>query len=169
MHRPIRLAVALTALALLLPAASAEARERHLWATVNICDTPKNPDRVGVRGRMPGTGRRESMRLRIALQYRDAGEWRNDEDLVSPWLGAGSALRLFGETGYTFALRPPAGRSSLVRGVVRFEWRDRRRRNGRLVWVVTKRKRVVTEGRHRTRQADPRNFSAATCLVRSDN
>jgi hypothetical protein len=28
----------------------------ELWATVNICDTEKNPDSMGIRAGMPGNG-----------------------------------------------------------------------------------------------------------------
>src|SRR3712207_8748457 len=79
-RRPALLAIVLA----VLPVASAGAadfqKSRHLWATVNVCDTERNPDTLGIRASMPGSGRRrESMWMRFRAQYYSEGEglWHN--------------------------------------------------------------------------------------------
>src|SRR5439155_21705470 len=71
-----RTLVCAIALALTAPAGAAAARGP--WATVNVCDTASNPDTVGIRGSMPGTGDgTEEMFMRFQVQYlRDDGSWR---------------------------------------------------------------------------------------------
>src|SRR3712207_9547261 len=69
-RRPALLAIVLA----VLPVASAGAadfqKSRHLWATVNVCDTERNPDTLGIRASMPGSFRRgESMWMRFRVQY----------------------------------------------------------------------------------------------------
>ena len=145
-----------------LPAATAKPRP---WATVNICDTVRQPNALGVRASMPGNGRAERMYVRIHAQYLHPTRGRYVDlggSLSSPWLFAGSARFRRREVGYTFVFAPPpAGRSYLLRARVEFQWRRRRGRRLRAV----RRARAVTEAGHRTRGADPRGFSAATCRL----
>jgi hypothetical protein len=155
----------LTALPVLLGAvalgpAGADAAPRNLWATVNVCDTAKHPDMMGVRARMPGDGTRGRMYMRFTAQYRSDSGWKRvSGKSTSGWLFAGSARFRYEELGYTFSFEPPAtGGSYLMRGKVHLEWRSRRGR-------VRHRKRLVTEGGHRSRGADPKRFSAARCRI----
>ena len=155
---PLLLAVLV---ALVLPG-SAEARTRQLWSTVNICDTDKAPDTIGIRARMPGDGTRRRMWMRFRTQF------YSDDDFAwkyvtsggrSPWVEVGSALFAFKETGYEFTFDPPGvGESFLLRGVVEFQWRSK---GGKVV----RRTRKFTEAGHRTTGADPRGFSAARCRI----
>jgi hypothetical protein len=142
------------------PAAGAASKD-HLWATVNICDTERNPDTIGIRARMPGDGTRRRMYMRFRTQFysQDDFRWKYvREGGTSPWVLAGSALFAFKETGYEFAFDPPrAGTSYLLRGVVEFQWRRGSK--------VIKRKRKFTAAGHRTRGADPRGFSASRCRI----
>ena len=150
------------ALVLVVPAAADARRASHLWSTVNVCDTDKSPDSIGVRARMPGNGTRERMWMRFRTQF------YSDEDYAwkyvktggrSPWVEVGSALFAYKETGYEFAFdAPPAGKSYVLRGVVEFQWRSK---GGR----VKRRTRKFTEAGHRTRGADPRDYSAARCRI----
>src|SRR5689334_5834249 len=42
----------------------------YLWATINICDTAKHPDTIGIRASMPGSGKaKERMYMRFQVQY----------------------------------------------------------------------------------------------------
>ena len=51
-------------------------RSRDLWATVNICDTAKHPDAIGIRASMPGTPKHARLAMRFRVQYRtDSGAW----------------------------------------------------------------------------------------------
>ena len=80
----------------------------------------------------------------------------------SPWVEAGSARFAFKETGYEFTFDPPAAGSKFVlRGVVDFEWRERGRKDGKV--VKRARKRKYTAAGHRTRGSDPEDFTAARC------
>jgi len=162
----VPLLVLILLLALAAPASAAPRtidKSRHLWATVNICDTARHPDAMGVRASMPGSGsRRERMYMRFRAQYFSAKEnvWKNftSEALDSGWQRVGSARFKARQSGWTFPrlkLRPEQRYE--LRGVVRFEWRRGRR-------VVRKAVKRTTRG-HGTAVAEPKGFSAATCRV----
>jgi hypothetical protein len=160
--RPLLLASVIASALLALPAGAEAGRASHLWSTVNVCDTEKAPDTIGIRARMPGDGTKRRMWMRFRTQF------YSDKDFAwryvtsggrSPWVEVGSAIFAFKETGYEFTFDPPAaGSSFLLRGVVDFQWRSK---GGKVV----KRKRKYTSAGHRTRGADPRNFSAARCRI----
>ena len=120
---PLRLAAAGAAVLLVLPAA-AQARRNPvnsplLWATINVCDSPRHPDTIGVRGSMPGTGSRgQRMYMRIRLEYfdGDAQTWRlvgRDGDSHRFYVGA--STHRVRQGGMSFAFAPPV----LLRGRVR--------------------------------------------------
>jgi hypothetical protein len=166
-----RMPAALAAIAVLMLAGAAPAAAtRHLWATVNVCDTAAHPDMMGVRGRMPGDGTRARMFMRFNAQYLSGRTWVDVGGRgTSPWLSAGSAEFVYREIGYTFEFRPPpAGTGYDMRGRATFEWRERRRVHGKVRWVVVKRRRAVTAAGHRSADADPVDFTAATCRVATD-
>ena len=147
------IALAAPALASARTAGSAD----NLWATVNICDTAKHPNEVGIRASMPGVPRGAVRKMRFRVQFRDGGRWRYVTGADSGWRtlkrSAGRAI----ESGWSFEFEPPA-QPITFRGVVRYRWL----RDGRAV----RRARRITEGGHRsTRGADPANFSAATCRI----
>jgi hypothetical protein len=154
----------------LLAAGPAAARPRpptvqskRLWATVNVCDTVGHPDSIGIRGSMPGSGRRgEAMFMRFRVQFLSAadGRWRNlTAGGDSGFVGVGSAVRTR-QSGVTFTVTPPAaGRNPhQLRGLVTFEWR-------RGTTVVRRARRRTTAGHANTAGADPASFSAATCAI----
>jgi hypothetical protein len=150
------------ALALALPAAADARAASHLWATVNVCDTARAPDTIGIRARMPGNGSRERMWMRFRTQYysRDDNSWKYVRaGGASGWVEVGSALFAFKETGFEFRFDPPAaGQNYLLRGVVEYQWRTKK-------GAVKKRKRKFTEAGHRTVGADPKDFSTARCRI----
>jgi hypothetical protein len=144
------------------------AATKDLWATVNVCDTPHSPNMMGVRARMPGNAKRERMYMRFTAQYRAGKTWKRVSGRSrSAWLYAGSALFKNQELGYTFSFdSPAAGKSYLMRGLVQFQWRDRRRHLGKLRTVVVRRTHRYTTGGHPTKRAEPAGHSAATCRIR---
>jgi hypothetical protein len=159
---PRRSALLILTALVALPASAAHARTRDLWATVNVCDTPRHPNRLGVRARMPGDGTRHRMYMRFTAQFRSGSSWKAIRGGRSSWLYVGSALFRWKEAGFTFRLSAPRrGASYLTRGVVEFQWR---RRNGR---VVHRGRRLTEAGHPGTRNADPRRYSAATCRIRT--
>jgi hypothetical protein len=155
--------VVIAALSLLLaPAAQAVAKPpRDLWATVNVCDTAKSPDRMGVRARMPGDGTRRRMFMRFSAQFRSGKKWKQVSGRGrSKWLLAGSALFRNQELGYTFSFdAPKPGTGYLMRGLVQFQWRAPTSGS-----VVRRTHRYTSEG-HRTRPAEPKGYSRATCRI----
>jgi hypothetical protein len=162
-HRLPHLLIALSCAAIVASQA-AEARARNLWATVNVCDTKRHPNEMGVRARMPGDGTRERMYMRFTAQFRSGKKWTVVAGKgVSHWLYAGSALFRTQEIGYTFSFdAPKAGSGYVMRGLVQFQWRKRRARRR---WVVVHRTHLYTEGGHPTSGADPKRYSAARCRI----
>lgn len=135
----------------------------RLWATINVCDTVKAPNTVGVRVSMPGSGKKlERMYARISLQFFDDAtkSWKAiGKAADSGWLSLGSSKFLRRETGRTFKLAAPAtGQTFRIRGFVRYEWR--------LGKAPVRRASRVTSGRiSDVIGADPADYSAGTCFM----
>ncbi len=153
-------------LALATPAAAADAqtidKSRHLWATVNICDTARHPDTLGIRASMPGSGRpRERMYMRFRAQFFSEVDkrWHNSTSAGtdSGWVFVGSARYKARQSGWTFPFALRSGQRYELRGVVKFQWRRGRR-------VIRRASKRTTAG-HGTAVSDPRRFSAATCRI----
>lgn len=157
---------ALLALALTAPATPAQERSiersRHLWATVNICDSRQSPDTIGIRASMPGSGRkRERMYMRFRLQYKNAaGAWTEfeSESSDSGFEPVGRATYKARQSGWTFPFRLDEGQRYELRGIVSYEWR-----RGEL--VVRRATKRTTKG-HRTALSEPRGYSAASCVLK---
>ncbi|HEX2086559.1 MAG TPA: hypothetical protein VHF89_12825 [Solirubrobacteraceae bacterium] len=159
------LSACLLALLAFPSAAAADPRKsRHLWATVNICDTERNPDTLGIRASMPGSGRRrESMWMRFRVQYFSEREqmWHNftvEGADSGPVKVARHAAYKARQSGYVFPFSPEVGDRYLLRGSVEFQWRDRRGR-------VVRRVRELTTAGHHVSVADPEGYSEATCEI----
>jgi hypothetical protein len=146
---------------LALPA-GAGARSRHLWATINVCDTLANPDMIGIRGSMPGSGNpAERMFMRFQVQYLQAstGHWHNiPKGGDSGFQPVGSGRFKARQSGWRFTFAPPAGGAWQMRGAVTFEWR--------LGAKVERRARLLTTAGHRsTAGSDPPGYSSDTCVI----
>jgi hypothetical protein len=166
-----RCATALAALTLLAAggAAAAARPPKGLWATVNICDTAAHPNLIGVRGNMPGNGTRQLMFMRFHAQYYDprTKRWFNGRGAVSPWRFVGSALLKWARAGYNFRFEVRRGAVLVLRGVVDFQWRARRRtRSGHRRTVVVRTLHARTRGNHPSDQADPPGYSSGICEIR---
>jgi hypothetical protein len=138
-------------------------RSKLLWATINVCDTAKHPDTIGIRASMPGSGKRgERMYMRFQVQYfkPSTREWaRGDATADSDFRPVGAARYTRRESGWNFAITPPPpGQSYRLRGVVTFEWR----KGDKVVRRATKRTR---SGHRGTTGADPAGYSAAECQI----
>jgi hypothetical protein len=144
--------------ALALFPATAAAKEAEPWATVNVCDTTKQPDAIGIRASMPGTPRGARLMMRFRVQYRDGqGEWTDVEDADSGWRTVGTARGAVVESGWSFTFARPA-RTTVLRGVVRFRWRRGD--------ALPRHAEVATEPGHRSSAgSDPPGYSAATCVL----
>jgi hypothetical protein len=154
-----------------LPIAAAGAQKtvedsRHLWATVNVCDTERWPDTIGIRGSMPGSkDSRETMWMRFQVQFMSAADqkWHNvpaggDSGFVS----LGSARLKARQAGRSFRISPRKGEQVLLRGKVSFEWR--------LKDVVTRSASSrTTKGHKSSAGSDPPGYSASTCMITPDS
>jgi hypothetical protein len=159
-------AIGAAVLAALVPSSASAVdvtKSKRLWATINICDTRKAPNTVGVRVSMPGSGKKtERMYARVRLQFfrPSSQSWvLLGDGADSGWIPLGKATFLRRETGWTQQLSAPApGQQFRIRGHVRFEWRR---------GAAVKRKATrVTAGRIENVQgADPADYSAAQCII----
>jgi len=136
-------------LLLAVSAVTAQASERKLWATVNICDTAAHPNEIGIRAALPA----RAVLLRFRVQYRDRadGRWRWVRG-ASRWQKASKAR----ESGWSFEVAGDGTR--ILRGVVNYRWKGR---GGKVV----RRKRITEVGHQSSAGADPADFSAATCRI----
>jgi hypothetical protein len=135
-------------------------RSRALWATVDVCNPPDQPNFVGVRGSMPGDGHSgDTMYMRFRVQYREASshKWVNvAKGADSGFVKVGSA-GVARQDGQSF--RFIAGRQTFtLRGYVTFQWR----RGGSVLGTTNK---VTQAGHSSLVGADPKHYSAATCKL----
>ena len=150
---------------LMAPAASAQTERGDSppepWATVNVCDTLAHPNRIGIRGSMPGLARRTRMYMRFRVQFRTlAGEWKTiKQGADSRWLRIATGRRGEHDAGYSFDFKPPVeGGAHVLRGIVSFQWR-------RSSHVVQRDRRYTEDGHPGTAGADPPDFSAEICEI----
>jgi hypothetical protein len=134
-------------------------RSRELWATIDICNAPDQPNTVGIRGSMPGDGKTaDKMYMEFGLEYIDAvNQWAVLPSSSSGWVlvGSGSGAR---QGGWSFTLKPPNSRGKFtLRGTVTFRWmRGGTRQLARTTLPTTGGRKVLAG-------ADPVGFSAARC------
>lgn len=158
-----RVGLALVLAALLAAPGVATAAAPDVWATVNVCDTARHPNAIGVRASMPGA-RRTSVRLymRFRIQWKDPADrlWHNlidqgDSGYISVGRPKTSDRR---QGGYVFRFQAPQ-KPLRLRGRVDFQWRIDKR--------VVRREFALTEKGHRSGAgSDPEGYSAATCVLR---
>ena len=148
---------AVAALAAPGAAAARPAEADRLWATVNVCDTSKHPNEVGIRASMPGAPRGTGRRMRFRVQWRDGDRWRYVIGADSGWRTLKRAQGRAIESGWGFEFEPPSSPLTF-RGVVRFRWL----RDGR---VVARAVEITETGHRSTVGADPEDYSAATCSI----
>ena len=153
------------------PLALADARHggvasRRPWATVNVCDTGRWPDTIGIRGSMPGSrDGREAMWMRFQVQFLATGDgkWHDvPEGGDSGFVYVGPARDRARQAGRSFRVSPRKGEQIVLRGRVFFEWR--------LKDSVVRRASARTRRGHRSSAgSDPPGYSASTCTVTGDS
>jgi hypothetical protein len=159
----LALALALGVALSLAPAASAAGlQSRHLWATINVCDTLKHPDTIGVRASMPGSPHpKEQMFMRFRVQYFRSSDqvWHNiTKGGDSGFIPVGPAKYKARQAGRLFVFAPPAGGSFQLRGKVSFEWRRGKK-------VMRSASQLTTAGHRSTAGSDPAGYSSDTCVI----
>jgi hypothetical protein len=175
--------------------ADADESNRPFWATVNVCDTAKSPNALGVRTSVPGNGSDERISARYTAQWWSAAKqkWVTvGGSGVTDWVLLGAADMTSRQAGWTFHfLQPPAGTTYVMRGVVELQWRDqvragRKARPGRIARrpgtlrrthrrrgarrsqraaVVRERTLVTRTGMKGVQGGDPAGLSKAMCLI----
>lgn len=159
-----RCAIGLCVAALLAvaPAGAEAGKPRGPWATVNVCDTGANPDTIGIRGSMPGTGSAsDGLFMRFQVQYLNpvAVHWKYvGADADSGFVGVGTGKARRRQGGRDFTIRPGAKGGYVLRGIVTFEWRHG-------ATVTRRARRFTTAGHPGTPGADPAGFTAASCAI----
>jgi hypothetical protein len=145
-----------------------------LWATVNICDTGRSPNALGVRTSVPGDGSGRQVYARYTAQWwsRDKQAWLSVKGAGrTDWNYVGRQGPGADQAGWTFRFsQPPAGTTYVIRGVVELSWRDQvrasRRRGRRARRSVVRRQVLLTEtGKRRVGGGDPVGTSKAMCLI----
>jgi hypothetical protein len=129
------------------------------WATVNLCDTIKRPDTIGIRASMPATPKGTRMAMRFRVQFKAADGWQDVKGASSGWQPAGVARGLPAESGWSFSFARPSS-PVVLRGMVQLRWRKGA--------SVVRQVELPTEAGHRSSAgADPADYSAATCTLGS--
>lgn len=131
-------------------------RSRNLWATVNVCDTPKHPSEIGIRGQMPALGFPARLYMRIEVQYLSLPDLHfRPVPGASAWIGLGVQSGGVHQGGVVFRISPHAG---LLRGSVRLQWKLGRK----VIGQVT---RATVHGHPSADFGDPPHHSLGTCLI----
>ena len=165
MRRLLTFSAVLLALLVAVPAQAEKPKNKHLWATVNMCDTAAAPDTIGIRASMPGNGTRQTLYIRFEAQWFDRSKNRFvASGSSSRWMRVGSARFKATQAGFSFQFGPPpAGTEFKLRGLVNFEWRGRRKgRPG----VIRSETRITRAGIAGVEDGDPAGTSAASCVIR---
>jgi hypothetical protein len=133
-------------------------RSTSLWATVNICDTKRYPNTIGVRGQMPSLGFPAWLSMNVQLYYFSPTEKR----FLAVPKGGTKTVRLgrsssgLEQDGATFAFAPPVGP---LDATIQFVWQ----RAGKLLGETT----LHTTAGHRDADfGSPAHYSAKQCRIR---
>ena len=132
-------------------------RSSELWATVNICNTKRHRDVIGIRAHQPALGFPSTMSVRIEVEYWTGTAYRPvPAPAAKKLLSLGTLSVGSGQRGWSFQFGPHAGR---LRGLVRYQWVL----DGKVLGSTT---RVTTKGHRGVVDADPPGYSAAKCVIR---
>jgi hypothetical protein len=147
-HRPTR--------SQMLAAARSAERSHYLWATVNICNTRRHPDAIGIRAQMPALGFPATLEMEFQVDRRSArsASFRPVSGTKRS-VSFGSVKKGLQQDGVTFSFPTHAG---ALRGTVKFEWRLGH-------WVLGRSMRVTTRGHPSANFGDPPRYSAARCMI----
>jgi len=169
--------------------------KRPFWATVNVCDTAKSPNALGVRTSVPGNGSNQRIFARYTAQWWSGAkqEWLTVAGSgVTDWVALGSADMASRQAGWTFRfVQPPLGTTYVMRGLVELQWRGRSARKAarfgtaRRPGTLRRSHKAKRKNSHRSQRAavvrertvltktgmkgveggDPAGLSKAMCLI----
>jgi hypothetical protein len=129
-----------------------------LWATVNICDSRRYPDALGVRGQMPTLGFAAVLSMRIQIDYYSSSDKRFvpiQSSTARRQVSVGRWSSNLQQAGAVFPFRPHAGR---LNANIQFTWT----RAGKVIGQTT---RQTTAGHKDADYASPPHYSAAQCRI----
>jgi hypothetical protein len=155
----MRIAVPAAAIIAFLAPSVAAAKDVAPWATVNVCNSAKRPDTIGIRASMPGVPKGARMAMRFRVQFKTDDGWQDVKGAASRWQPVGVARGAATESGWSFTFAHPSSPTTL-RGMVQVRWRKG--------VTVLRQLELPTEAGHRSSAgADPPDYSAATCTLGS--
>ncbi|HTU94587.1 MAG TPA: hypothetical protein VMF14_02035 [Solirubrobacteraceae bacterium] len=134
-------------------------KSRSLWATVNICDTAKFRNDLGVRGQMPSLGFSASLSMIVQVNYWSTGEHRFlpiQSNLATSRLSLGRNANGLQQDGAVF---PFSAHTGLLNATITFIWK----RGGKIIGQTVRR---TTAGHTDAAHANPPRFSAAQCRIK---
>ncbi|MFZ0091544.1 MAG: hypothetical protein WAL63_18705 [Solirubrobacteraceae bacterium] len=139
-------------------AVSRAERSSSLWATVNICDSRKYPNALGIRGQMPTLGFSASLSMAVQINYWSPGKKRF-EPIKAPGATATQSLGTessgLQQAGSVFKFKPHTG---MLNATVTFTWT----RGGKVLGRV---QRQTTAGHPGADYGSPPRYSAAACRI----
>jgi hypothetical protein len=134
-------------------------QSRSLWATVNICDTRKYSNDLGVRGQMPTLGFAASMFMVVQVDFWSRAQHRFlpiQSNLATTRLSLGTNASGLQQDGAVF---PFSAHTGLLNATVTFIWT----RGGKVIGQTVRR---TTAGHTDARHGSPPRYSAAQCRIK---
>jgi hypothetical protein len=134
-------------------------QSRSLWATVNICDSRKYRNDIGVRGQMPTLGFSSTLYMVVQINYWSQKQHRFlpiQSNLATTRLSLGSSVNGLQQDGAVFPFRAHTG---LLNATFTFMWT----RGGKLIGQTVRR---TTAGHTDADHGSPPHYSAAQCRIR---
>jgi hypothetical protein len=130
---------------------------QSLWATVNICDTKRFQNTLGVRGQMPALGFSASLSIVIQVNFFNRAKKRFEPiPKASMKIPLGTVATGLQQGGATFTFKP---RTGLLNARIEFVWT----RGGKVIGSTSSR----TTGGHKTADfGNPAHFTAPQCQIR---
>jgi hypothetical protein len=130
---------------------------RSLWATVNICDSKRFPNTLGVRGQMPALGFSTSLSIKLQVDFFNPAKKRFEPiPKASMRIPLGSVATGLQQGGATFTFKRHTG---LLNARITFAWT----RAGKVLASTTRR---TTGGHPSADFGNPAHFSAPQCRIR---
>lgn len=132
-------------------------RSRNLWATINICNTKRYRDVIGIRGQMPALGFETNLSMEIQVDYWNIAQKKfvPDPGVKLP-VALGRATNGLHQGGVSFRFHPPADLS----GQISFTWKLAGK-------VIGHAHRTTQGGLKHVAFGDPPGHSATTCRINS--
>jgi hypothetical protein len=134
-------------------------QSRSLWATVNICDSGKYRNDIGVRGQMPTLGFSSTLYMVVQVNYWSQRQHRFvpiQSHLASTRLSLGSTANGLQQDGAVF---PFSAHTGLLNATFTFIWT----RGGNVVGQTVRR---TTAGHTDADHGNPPRYSAARCRIK---